>query len=242
MRFNGIELREMHPALSVAKEIPPGMPTRTNHMVEGADGETLVNTSMQRGQYVVYVNIAGKTRQEAWEARARLAQWATSSGNKTAPLEPEYWPGMAYNAVISEIEPPEFKFGFRKIKVTFEVPRPVPYELKVSRSSGNGALTMAIGGTRECRPVIAQIMDAAADQLTWAMDGKTIFTLDAPLQVGDQVEASFAEGWVTINGEHAEDKIDYNATWWQPGFKPGMKAITSSDGGYIEARWHNEWA
>lgn len=241
MRYNGVELREVHPALSVAKEVPPGMPAVTNNMVEGTDGETLMSVSMARGEYVVYVNIAGKTRQEAWEARSRLAAWAMSSGGKVAALEPTWWPGRAYDAIIKEIEPPEFKIGFRgKIKVSFELPRPVAYDMILSRCSGTGKLSMVVGGTHTCRPVIRQTMLRDGVPV-WSLGDQVIFALSDALSKGDVVEADYGTCSVTVNGVHAEDRVDYIRTDWQPGFAPGFRTVTSTDDGAMETEWHNEW-
>ena len=242
MRYNGVDIKQAHHALSVDSETPPGMPTRTNHMLQGTDGEIYAGSSMERGEYTVLVNIAGKTRQEAWEARAMLAQWANSSGGKTAPLEPSWWPGMAYDAIISSIEPPKFVRGFaRKIKVVFEIPRPVAHEMITSKSTGVGKLILHIGGTSFARPTIRQTMLTDAEELVWTMEGKAFFALATALHAGDTVEADFADGWVTINGEHREADIDFVRTRWEPGFTPGAKTVTSSDTGAMEARWHNEW-
>lgn len=241
MRYNGVDVTTVHRALSVAKEIPPGMPDRENDMIQGRGGEWLAGVRMQRGQYVVRVNVAAKTREEAWEARAQLAAWAMSSGEKTAMLEPTLWPGKAYDAIVNAIEPPEFKPRFAVIKVTFDVPRPVAYDVIESRSSGAGNVSMIIGGTVYARPVIQQTLLSTADVLTWTIDGKTFLTLRGTLKAGDTVEADLKNGSVTINGEHAEAMVDYTGTEWRPGFTPGRHAVASSDNGAMNARWHNEW-
>lgn len=137
MRFNGVDICSVHRAISVAKEIPPGMPERSVETVSGREGETLAGTVVKRGEYTVRVNIAGKSRAEAWRVRALLAAWAGSSGETTAELEPTHWPGMAYEAIVGGISPPEFTFGFAVVEITFVLPRPFAHEKMTSRANGN---------------------------------------------------------------------------------------------------------
>lgn len=240
MRYNGVDLREANRALSVSKEIPPGMPDRSNEMVQGQGGEILAASRISRGEYTVRVNVSGKTRQEAWEARAALAAWADTKG-QTAPLEPSLWPGKAYDAVVKSIDPPEFKFGFGVIKVAFDIPRPIAYDIIEDVRTGSKTITMVVGGTSYCRPVIRQTMAAAASRLTMAADGSTFLVLNRTLKAGDVVTVDLKNESVLVNGEHAEASIDYTSTYWRPGFDPGPHTVTSSDSGAIEARWHNEW-
>lgn len=241
MRYNGVDITTIHRAISIAKEIPPGMPDRENDMIQGRGGEWLAGVRMQNSQYVVRVNVAARTREEAWEARAQLAAWAMSSGENTAMLEPTLWPGKAYDAIVSAIEPPEFKPRFAVIKVTFDIPRAVAYNVIESRSSGVGSISMVIDGTAYARPVIRQTLEKAASVLTWELDGNTFLTLRGTISAGSVVEADLRNGSVTIDGVHREDTVDYTETEWQPGFLPGRHAVTSSDSGEMEARWHNEW-
>lgn len=241
MRYNGVDITTVHRALSIAKEIPPGMPERENDMIQGRGGEWLAGVRMQSSQYVVRVNVAARTREEAWDARAQLAAWAMSSGESTAMLEPTLWPGKAYDAIVNAIEPPEFKPRFAVIKVTFDVPRPVAYDVIESRSSGAGNMSMVIGGTAYARPVITQTLNSAASVLTWTLDGKTFMTLRGSFAAGSVVEADLKNGSVTIDGVHKEATVDYTGTDWQPGFTPGRHTVQSSDSGVMDARWHGEW-
>ena len=55
MRFNGVDIRDVHRAVSVEKEIPPGMQEMTIETAQGWDGETFVGRTMGRGSYVVRV-------------------------------------------------------------------------------------------------------------------------------------------------------------------------------------------
>ena len=69
MRFNGIDIRDVHRGISVEKEIPPGMPTRTVETFSGWDGETLAGVTMSRGTYTVRANIACRRPEDGWRVR-----------------------------------------------------------------------------------------------------------------------------------------------------------------------------
>ena len=64
MRFCGVDLRSVHPALSIEKEYPPGMPDRDVYTIAGTDGETVVGYAVTQGEYKVNVNIAARRRED----------------------------------------------------------------------------------------------------------------------------------------------------------------------------------
>lgn len=241
MKFNGVDIRSVHPALSINKEIPPGMARREVVTVRGNSGETLAGVTEERDSYTVRVNIAGKTREEAWRVRALLAAWAASSGENTAPLEPSHWRGKAYDAILESISPPEFTRGFATVDVVFVLPHPYAHDAHTSSAKGAGKAALEVGGTARAMPTIKQTIAAAANGLTWTLDGKPFVRLEGEIAAGAVVEADFTEGGLTIDGEHKETMINYIQTTWQPGFMPGRHKLASSDAGTIEARWRNEW-
>lgn len=242
MRFNGVDIRDVHRAVSVEKEIPPGMPEMTIETAQGWDGETFVGRTMGRGSYVVRVNIACRQREEAWRVRALLAQWAMSSGNATAALEPTHWPGVAYDAVAGSISEPEFARGFGKVVITFILPRPVAHDVAESRASGSGSVSMLVRGSMPCRPVIRQVLASGRSGLALTLDGKAFFTVRGQLNAGQTVEIDTGRAALTVDGVHAEERVSVTGTVWRPGFTPGVHTLGSSDGGTLEARWHSEWA
>lgn len=241
MRFNGVDICSVHRAISVAKEIPPGMPERSVETVSGREGETLAGTVVKRGEYTVRVNIAGKSRAEAWRVRALLAAWAGSSGETTAELEPTHWPGMAYEAIVGGISPPEFTFGFAVVEITFVLPRPFAHEKMTSRANGNGTVAMMIGGSSACRPEITQTIGAARNGVAWTLDGNVFFTLKGSFSAGQILKVNFNDGSVLLGTAHIESRMNVQATKWHPGFLPGYHTISSSDGGALDVRWRNEW-
>lgn len=242
MQFNGVELLHVHPSISINKEIPPGAPARELRTIANKRGEILAGVDLTQDEYVVRVNIAGKTRREAWQVRALLAAWATSSGEHTAPLVPTHWPQVAYNAVLKSIEPAEFVFGHGTVEVVFALLDPVPYEQIPSTARGTTTATMDIGGAGEAQPEISFVPASTVEGLRLTLDGKTFFTIKASLPAGVAVSIDTAEGALLIDGKHAEARIDYTATNWHPGFTPGVHSLEASTAGTIQARWHNRWA
>lgn len=241
MRFNGVDVRDIHPRISISKEIPPGCPERTVETVQGWDGETFAAVRTEQGEYVARINIACRTRDDAWEARSRLARWAASSGDGVGELEPTHWPGKAYEAVLGSISAPEFTFGFATVDVTFVLPRPYAHDTYISRASGTGGAEMAVSGDGVCRPTIRQTIAAEVEGLTWKLDGKAFLTLVGTITAEAVVEMDTKAGSLTVNGSHAESLIDYTASLWRSGFTPGVHKITSTDRGQMEASWRNEW-
>lgn len=242
MRFNGIDPTTLHHGISVSKEYPPGMPGREVVTVRGMGTETLGGVEDERSEYRVVLNIAGKNKREAMEMRARIAKWARSSGESTAKLEPTHWIGKAYDAIVAEISEPEFVFGFGTVDVIFLLPDGRAYSTTPGIASGTGKINLSIGGSEACTPVISQTIDSAREGLVWQLDGAAFLTLKGGLTAGQVVAVDFAEGGVTIDGVHAENRINYMATSWKPGFLPGYHSITSTDGGTMTARWHDKWA
>lgn len=242
MRFNGVDVCQVYRGISVAKETPPGMPTLSVETVSGTDGETLAGVEMKQGKYVVRVNIAGRNKAEAWKARAALARWAMGNRNKLGVIEPSHWNGKCYDGIASDISEPEFTFGFGAVDITFTLPRPVARDVTPSTSSGSGGLSMTVNGDMPCGPTISQTIKTARTGLWWKLDGAKLLTITGALAVGDVVAANLREGSLTINGSHAESRINVMETGWAAEFTPGLHEITSQDGGTMEARWYAEWA
>lgn len=242
MRFNGIDPCTLHRGISIKKEIPPGMPRREVITVRGAGAETLGGVEEERSEYIVQINIAGRSKAEAMEMRAKLAKWARSSGEETALLEPTHWRGKAYNAIVASIEDPEFVFGFATIEIVFIIPDGVAHETTLRSASGTGTMSMIIGGSEPCWPIIQQTIKEARNGLIWKMDGTVFLNLKGSLTAGQVVEMDFEAGSLTIDGDHAENRINFVGTFWDPPFSPGYRSITSEDGGVMTARWHDVWA
>lgn len=243
MRFNGIDPCTLHRGISIARETLPGMAPRDVETVRGSGTETLGGIEEKRGEYVVEINIAGKSKEEAYKMRALIAKWARSSGEKTARIEPTHWHGMAYDGIAERIGDPVFNFGFGVLEVVFALPDAKAYEMAASHAHGSsGRAVIQIGGGEACRPVIQQVIAKGASSMTWKLDGKTFLVLNQSVKAGQTVEADFSTGGLTIDGVHAENKLDYTATNWKPGFLPGRHTISSSDTGALSARWNNRWA
>lgn len=241
MRFNGVELRSVHRALSIEKEIPPGTAARKTETISGADGEIVSDERIVQGEYLVRVNIVAGTREEGWAVRELLAGWASLPGLGTAELIPTPRPQRCYDARLKSISDPEFVRGGAKIEVRFLLPRPVSRDVQESQASGAGRMTVRIGGTSACRPVLSQKIASRQEQLVWKMDGKPVLALTEPIEAGQTVTMDTKTGALLVDGVHAERLIDIAGTFWQPGYDPGTHVVQSSDGGVLEMRWHNEW-
>lgn len=241
MRFNGKDLREVHARLSINAEIPPGSARREIEYVQGRTGAVVAGVTYEPDEYKARINIACFNRNEAWDVRALVAAWAASSGETTATLEPSRWNGKAYDAILKSVSPPEFKRGFATVDVVWSIPYPFARDTTTSRASGSGRAAAMIGGTHACRPVIRQTMSADADGLAITMDGGAVLTLKGSIGAGAVVEMDTARESLTIDGVHAEEKINFSATRWRAGFTPGRHEFASSDNGLLEVSWRNEY-
>lgn len=242
MIYNGIDLLSVHAALSINKEIPPGAAARNLTSVAGLDGERFAGAAIQQDEYKLRVNIAGRSRREAWEVRALLAAWAYSS-DRPAELIPTNWPSVHYMAVCKEVSPPEFTFGFGTVTISFALMRPIAIDNVLSRAAGSKSAVMAITGSAPARPVIRQKLDAAASRVTISLDGKPFMVLvpSAAYPAGSAIEIDTAARSLTVDGVHRETDIDYAASIWRPGFVKGAHTVASSAAGRVEIEWRNEW-
>lgn len=239
MIFNGIDILDVDRAITVAKEIPPGSPTRELQVVQGLGGTIFTGTLYGQGTYIVRVNIAGKSRAKAWEVRNKLAVWAYTES--PARLIPTHWPGVYYDAICGGISAPEFTFGFGVVECTFTIPRPYAISLCESVQAFPGGGEYRFGGDVAARPAVSQALASAGQSVTWSMDGLPFFRLNGDFKAGNTILVDFAYQSVIWNGQHAENLVDYTASRWFPGFGPGARIITSSDSGDMTIRWRNEW-
>lgn len=242
MRFNGVDLLSVHRALSIEKEIPPGTAEHALETIKTTDGEIITDERLEAGEYIARVNIVGKTPQEGWAVREKLAAWATTHGIATAELIPTHNAKRCYDAKLKSISSPEFSRGGARVEVRFALPRPIARDVIQSAATGAGGVSARIGGTYACRPVLAQTLQRAQNGLVWVKDGIAILTVTGSLRAGQRIVMDTKHESLTIDGEHAESRINIAGTRWQPGWNPGTYVISSTDGGAFEMRWHNEWA
>lgn len=245
MRFNGVELSSVHAGLSIEREMPPAS-AHALESVQSAGGDVITDGRLEAGEYIARINIAGWHEREGLDIREKLAAWAYTPGNGTGELVPTHNCRRCYDAKLRSIGAPEFTYGFAVVEVRFAVPRPVARDVTQSRASGAGGVSMRIDGSYAARPAIRQTLAAAANGLTWSMDGAPLLTITGALAAGQTIEMDVRHESLTIDGEHAESRIDVSGTRWHRRggamiWLPGAHAITSTDGGAMEARWHDEW-
>lgn len=240
MRFNGRDPTEIHPCISISKEIPPSMPAREIATVETGSGELVAHVNIQQDEAVIRINIAGRTYDEAMEARLKLAEWAASSHNRTAELELTHLPGKAYTAILKRISAIENRFT--TADVVFLLPRPVLHDVAERRATGSGTeMTFRTGGTASTQPVFAVTLTGAAEGLNMMVDGVLFFAIGGGLAAGQKVEYNLRTGSATIDGVHAENRILYADIDPDIELLPGKHTLNVSAAGSLQARWRDEW-
>lgn len=240
MRFNGTDLCGVHPGMSIEREVPPGT-ENAMETIQSAGGDVITEMRLKAGEYLARVNIAGMSENEGLAIREKLTGWAYTPGLATGVLTPTHNAKRVYDAKLKSISAPEFVGGFAVLEVRFAVPRPVARDAAESTASGAGGVSVRIGGTYTCRPVLSQTLSAAQDGLVWVMDGIPILTVKGALSAGQVVRMDVKNESLTIDGEHAEARTNIAGTRWQPGWHPGAHIVSSSDDGAFEMRWKNEW-
>lgn len=240
MRFNGRDPTGIHHAISINKEIYPSMPAREIATVETGNGDLIAHVSIQQDEATVRINIAGRTYDEAMEARLKLAEWAGSSHSQTAELKPTHLPGKAYSAILKRIPPIESRFT--TVDVVFLLPRPVLHDITPHRVSGSGTeLTFTTGGTASTQPVFACTLTSAAEGLSMTVDGYLFFAIGGGLSAGQTVEYNLQTGATTIDGVHAESRILYAGIDPDIELLPGKHTLSVSAAGSMTVRWRDEW-
>lgn len=240
MRLNGKDPAQLHRCISVSGEKVPGCAERDVITVERDGGEQPVRVSVRQGEYTVTLNIAARTWDETMQARAAIAAWAAAGENLTAEAEPTRMPGKAYTVTLKSISEIEKRFG--TVDVVFTVPTPILHSVAPSTASGTGGkLIIMTGGTANVQPVLRITPSTSADGISLSLDGKAFFKLRGNVNAGQTLELDIERGAVTIDGEHAEERIVYTDTDMDISLTPGRHEITCSANAAMTARWHDQW-
>ena len=243
MRYNGKDPRMLHRGISVNKEYPLPGPLSDIHTISGASGEVPAGRSIMQGEYRVTLNIAGKTRAEAWEMRKLIAAWACAADTVTHELIPTHWPTVAYDAMLKELGEPDLTLGYGTVDVTFAVPHPFAHDLQWSVATGSAVVDLQIGGTHNTRPVI-EIIAAGSNGLSVAIDGETQIKLSGTFSVGQVIHIDTAKRSVIVDNDHAERRIVYTETRFAnmvEACKPGRHTLSCPEAVSMIVRWRNEW-
>lgn len=252
MRYNGIDPRQLHPGISIAKEIPPGTVTSQLETLSGSTGEIVAGRTIQQGEYIARINIAGRYADEGWAIHRLLKEWARPMDEIPRELVPTHWPSVAYDAILKEISPPEFVFGFVVIDVVFALPRPIAHDrIASTASTGIDAknLTVKIGGTSYARPNITITAKKATSEVTLYVDETPYFRIFAPMENEDVLmirNDSRIEMYdeSAAKTKDAADKVDYTLTdmqgMWEA-LKPGNHVVRTEPPAAIDMEWRNEW-
>lgn len=242
MEFNGKDLASVHRALSIEKEIPPGMAEIEYETMSGARGEIVTDRRARQATYTVRVNIAARNAEEAWNVRELLAAWMHTEDIAPRRLVPTLRKNRYYEALPRGISDPEFKRGGAVVQMEFLIPHPYAYDVNETAAFGNGSIRTRIGGSTICRPVIRQTIRDERESVSWKLDGGNLLRVLGELHPGDVIEMDLRYAKVTLNGENAIGRLNHSLTRWHPGFTPGDHRVGSSDDGAMEMRWRDEWA
>lgn len=247
MKFNGIDPRTLHKGISIAKEIPPGALTSQLETLTGADGEIITGRTIQQSEYIVRMNIAGKTPEEGWQIRQLIAGWACAADEETHQLIPTKQPDVYYDAIIKEISPPEFVRGFTTVDVVFTIPRPVAKTAKATILQSMAPLTITIGGTTWTKPMIILKM-LSGTGMSLSIDSKPVLALTGAFRDNDMIFIHTDPPNVRLmsggDSEQITSRIDYTQTDFEAlckAMKPGAHTIDATNASTITLNWRDCW-
>lgn len=246
MKFAGIDPRDLDRRITIKKEIPPGTATSQLETLSGSTGEIVVGRTIQQGEYVAQINIAGKTPEQGMELLGQLAAWAQPTAETTAELIPSKRPAIAYDAIFKEMSPPEFFRGFTTVDVVFAVPRPIAHSIAWSHADdGASRVGVTFGGTHHARPELwLAIHDDLGEDLLIRIDDKPLIKIKYDFEPEQVLKIYTDTGAVTVNGTHREDLIDFTATDFGAFARmctPGRHVVQSTGAVNTALRWRDEW-
>lgn len=242
MIYNGVDLYSVHPALSIDKEIPPGSAARKLTTIPGQDGERFVGAALTQDEYRVRVNIACRTKRDAWAVRALLAAWACSS-DRPAPLIPTHWPQVHYMAICKEVSPPEFIFGFATVTISFALLRPVATDNHITAATGQGSCVVSYTGSMPARMRIIAQLTSAAQSFSLSLNGERFFRLApaAPYAADTKIVIDLQERTVEVDAKSALSDVSWTESTWRPDIRKGRHTISTDAQATLRAEWRNEW-
>lgn len=240
MRFNGIDINAIHPAISRGGETMPGMAARDVATMETGRGDLVVNIMPAPEEYTVHVNVAAKTIEEAMEARAALAKWAASSGKQPGELEPTHAPYKAYTAILKRIGRFEKRFG--TVDVVFMLTDGMQHDMRTRSKKLTGTeITVQIGGSAPVQPHVSAAPTKTVQGFTLYFDGAPVLKLTGSVEAGQTVVYAMDTGAVTIDGVLANERIVYTETDPDAELTPGMHKVSASAEAVLQVRWHDRW-
>lgn len=252
MKFDGVNPCTLHPGISIAKEIPPGTIPSQLETLGSSTGEIVAGRTIQQGEYIVRVNIAGKYVRQAWEIRAIIAAWARPMDEETRRLIPTHWPTVYYEAICKEITPPEFRKGFATVDVIFTLPRAVAMSIEENTAETGEATTeqnITVSGSSYARPVIKANMLDGEESVFVYVDGAVCFgiygafTSENVLTI--QTAPPGASLYIPNYGQmNVMDKVDYTMTDFQKlkkALTPGSHTIRVMPCNGFSVTWRDEW-
>lgn len=240
MRFNGVDINTIHPAISRGAEIAPGTAGREINTLETAYGSMIASVDITPEEYTVRANIKAASIEEAMEARAALAKWACSSGKQTGELEPTHMPGRAYKAILKRMGRIEKRC--QTVDIVFMLTDGLPYStMKQKRTAVGNEVNVHVSCTAPVQPVISIQVSRDTNGLKMLMNEKPLLMIADTVYAGQTVEFVLETGLVTVDGAFAGNKIVYTDTDPDAEMLPGNNTVSANTEGRIAVRWYDKW-
>lgn len=240
MRYNGVDIKTLGRSLSIAKGTLPQR-SRSVETLETNTGILIGHVGEETGSYMLDVNIAGRTQQEAGESWLRLCSWAKGGGGVHA-LEVDELPLKAFDAIFEGISEPQLANGRGQCRIMWTLETPHPYSVIGKSAKGTaGTVTAIIGGTAETCPLYEIKLSSGKGTLSISVDGATVFWMEKSMAKGATIKIDPAREAVEVDGDDATADVDWMVTDWTHMLAPGKRTISAGGGAELTVRWHDRW-
>lgn len=242
MKFNGINLREVHPLVSLDHCGVSGW-RRDVRRIAAAERDMLAYARDDRCEFYALVNISGRTPEQGEEALAAVRAWAAGDGG-VHEIDDGKSPGEVLDGMLQEIDEPEMVHGFGTVRIRWALEEPHKRdstETTVELLAG-GQLEFGYIGTAETYAVYEIAMRSVADELEVLLDDEPLFYRTAKTQQGSVLIIDTQNASATIDGADAGAETDWTRTDYDRPLRKGQHVLSCSATARLTARWYNRWA
>lgn len=242
MKFNGIDLRDVHPLVSLDHCGVSGW-RRDLRRIEAAKSDLIVGARDVAGEFFALVNISGRTPEAGEEALAAVRAWAFADG-KMHEIDDEKSPGRVLDGMLQEIDQPEMVHGFGTVRIVWTLEDVHKRSTAESRAEASGATSLQIvyTGTAEAYPMFEVAPTAAADEIVLTLDGKPLLRLTERMVTGQQLIMDTRHQLLTLDGRDVRSQTDWTQTDYDMPLTTGTHELVSNVPGILKARWNDRWA
>lgn len=241
MKYNGVDLREVHPLVSLDHCGVSGW-RREIRRIEAAKRDLILQGRDINAEFFAVVNLSGRTPEEGEAALAAVRAWAFAGGG-VHEIDDGKSPGRVLDGILQDIDEPEMVHGFGTVRIAWLLEEPHKRSAQESQASGEGGTELAFmcDGTADTYAVFEVAPLEAGQELVLMLDGEPLLRIEGKLAVGQMLRMDTAREALTIDGADARAKTDWTATDYDRPLSPGAHTLNCSVPAVLRVRWHARW-